>query len=265
MNIVNEIAVKFIERRDVKAVQQRSGIYIPVVDKDDNRLKFTRSDLEEHVAGTKSFGHYLISPEGNCRLFAYDIDLAKSWQPATPDEPDPPLETWTPKGVLSVSPREILKDATHAARPRLITELRCVAEGLAARVQRVLDIPVAIAFSGSKGLHVYGFTGSAPAFEVRNAAMDVMKSYGVFAPVRGDNFYRHTNPPQWGFPNVEIELFPKQGSLEGKDLGNLMRLPLGRNRKGSEAFFIDPNAPHDQLVPLDPARALSGDDLWAKN
>jgi hypothetical protein len=259
VSVVNDIARLFIQRPDVKAVQTSNGIYMP------DRSKFTRQDLEDHVAGKKSYGHYMINPDGNCKLFAYDIDLAKSWlfiSPQSGGTTKPPEETWTPDGVLPLSPRDVFADTSHPARPGLITELRAVAEGLAARVQRVLEIPVAISFSGSKGMHVYGFTGSAPAFAVRDAAIEVLKSYDVFEPVRGDNFYRHTNEPQWGFPNVEVEIFPKQGSLEGKDLGNLMRLPLGRNLKGGEAFFVDPNAPAGQLVALDPARALAGGDLW---
>jgi hypothetical protein len=259
MSIVNELASKFIQRSDVKAVQQSNGIYTP------DRTKFTRQDLEDHIAGKKSYGHYMINPEGNCKLFAFDIDLAKSWlfiSPHSGGTTKPPEETWTPDGVLPFSPRTIFADPSNVHRKRLIVELRSVAEGLAARAQRTLDIPVAISFSGSKGLHVYGFTGSSPAFAIREAAMEIIKSFEVFEPIRGDNFYRHTNDPQWGFPNIEIEVFPKQGSLEGKDLGNLMRLPLGRNKKGGEAFFVDPNAPEDQLVAVDPAHALSGGDLW---
>src|SRR5688572_12362826 len=62
---------RFIERRDVKAVQFKDGHYEP------DRTKFTMTDLRAHLAGERTYGHYLISDEDRCRIIAFDIDLPK--------------------------------------------------------------------------------------------------------------------------------------------------------------------------------------------
>lgn len=231
------IAKRFIERRDVKAIQHRSGAYTP------DKSRFTKRDLLAHLEGSRTLGHYLVSPEGMCRLFAYDIDLITSFVARDPQDPERPDYTWTPDGLQETGPREAWSSddpELRKLRTQLTQELRGVADGLAARVQRMLGIPVAIAYSGFKGLHVYGFTGRVAAADARAAALDVLMTTKVFRPSRGDNFFRHTLKPDIGFPNVEIEIYPKQDNLEGKDLGNLMRLPLGVNRKtGNKCFFLN--------------------------
>lgn len=221
------IGGRFVERRDVLAVQRADGTYQPA------RRPMKLGDLRAHLAG-KSIGHYLVSPEGRCRLFAFDIDLRaearQAWREHRPE------------------------------REELTVELRCLAEALALRTRSLLEVPVAIAWSGSKGLHVYGWCGSIPAADAKDCALMVLSSFrNQFAPARGRNFYRHTT----GYTNVEIEVFPKQISLDGKDLGNLMRLPLGINRKSGEpGYFLDLHAGMDTFRPADPEPILAHGADW---
>lgn len=253
-----ELGRRMIERRDVKAAQQANGAYHPVTDSgkpDGQRLPFKMSDLRDHVAGTRTYGHYLVSPEGNCRVFCFDIDLRKP-----DDKLDPPyLPEWEDEAGLMHrhNPRETWLDDEHPARMDLGVKLRCMAEGLARCAHRLLDIPVAVAYSGNKGLHVYGFVGSNPAGDVRACAQEVLDSLGCFEASRGANFFRHVDPAS-GYADLEIEIYPKQDTLDGKDLGNLLRLPMGVNQKsGNEGFFLDIDAEFWPFKPDDPMRALT--------
>lgn len=240
----------WIERRDVKAAQGNDGAYRPVEDRNHTRLPFTKSDLRAHLDGTATYGHYLVSPADNCRVFAFDIDLCSTgvW-----------LEDWDNDIWVEGNPRDAWLTPDHPAKPWLTLQLRTLADALAGRIHSYAGLPSAIAYSGNKGLHVYGFTGSEPAKVVRGVAQDVIESFGSFENSRGVNFFKHTaGPDHSGYPCLEIEVFPKQDDLDGKDLGNLMRLPLGVNRKSGQAgFFVDPNQPYETLVPLDPSVALS--------
>ena len=80
--LIGLIAKRFIQRRDVKAVQFASGAYIP-----DHKLEhlgqhaplgFGVSQLEAHLTGKASYGHYLIDANNQARMFALDIDLEKN-------------------------------------------------------------------------------------------------------------------------------------------------------------------------------------------
>lgn len=231
------LAKRFIQRRDVKAVQAKSGIYTP------ERTAFTMGDLRAHLAGTKTLGHYLVSPDGLCRVFAFDIDLNKVGK-YTDDE-----------GVEhDIDPREAWLTAGHPAHKELTITLRCLGEALLLRTHTLLEMPVALAYSGGKGVHVYAFLDPMPAADARIIANEVLDSYvGQFRAIRGDSFFEHAT----SYRNVSLELFPKQDDLAGKDLGNLMRLPLGVNRKtGQKGFFIDITKGYDTLAADDPALVL---------
>lgn len=219
------------------AIQYADGHYEPL------REPIRKSTVVAHLNGERTIGHYVVTPEDRCRFFAYDIDLTQTG-------------TWTdPQGEAhDIEPRKVILDLTHPAREDLIMQLRCVADGLAMRVKRVLDVPVAIAFSGAKGLHVYGFTGSANSADVVFLANQVLDELG-FTVIRGAHFFAHP-----AHVNLEIERFPKQETMQGKDLGNLMRLPLGVNRKSNQrGFFVDPRCSYTELRELDPLVALDGD------
>lgn len=275
--LVDLIAKKFIARPDVKAQQHYSGdAYFPVVDRQtEQRLPWAREDLEAHILGSKTFGHYLVSQDSKCKLFAFDVDLRKNehnpktkeltWTGAYPS-PDFYGESANFTGkIVRFDPREAWKDRAHPARPWMKYQFRLVAHYLCAIIEKELAIPCAAAYSGSKGVHVYGFTGLESAADVREGAQIVLDAMadrpfcGGVEPLRGRHFFKFSNDdPIEGFPNLSIEVYPKQDNLDNKDVGNLMRLPLGRNLKSEDpTFFIDMTSPLNEMVPVDPIHALT--------
>lgn len=222
----------FIERRDVKAVQNNDGSYHP------DKSKFTRTDIQDHLAGKKTYGHYLVDPvTEHCRLFCFDIDLRGTG----PEQPH------------DYRAQFLSKDEERVAW--LTAELRCFAMSFDRRIREILEIPTANLFSGNKGVHVYGFTGSQPATAVRDAADLVLKSFGdEYYPTKGQHFFGHHS-----YPEIELEIYPKQKTMDGKEYGNLLRLPLGINRKsGKESFFFNPETSLWEFDPVDPLEALRG-------
>lgn len=245
----NLLAKHFVARSDVKAVQHSDGTWAP------DRTKFTRSDLVNHLEGKRTLGHYLLDADSRTKIFCFDIDVDKTgaWFDGLGDP-------------ITMNPRDAIRDPSHTAHKWLVHQVRCMAEGLSCTIERKLGIKTVILWTGGKGAHVYGLISDqrVPAAEARGAARWLLDDYGVFEAVRGDCFFKHTNrdDPKNGFPHLTIEVFPKQDTLDGKDLGNLLRLPLGVNRKTrDESFFMDPSAPPGVLSPLDPAAAFSG-MLW---
>lgn len=299
----------FIARRDVKAIQTRTGAYMPVLedprDPESPRVPWKMIDLREHVRGKKTYGHYLLSAENRCKVLCFDIDLEAKVQaegdrpvkwsiinPVTGEELERtgdaraawkyPQETWFWCGRCKRGwymdyqesncrcddegePHE--DDVFWEGNPdcRALTALLCeTAFKLAERTRKLLEIPVAVAFSGNKGLHVYGLTGEELATDVRGAADLVLESFqGDYVPSRGTNFYRSVDPY---FDSLSIEVFPKQTTLEKKDLGNLLRLPLGVNQKsalaGKRGFFLK-YGPFGTMAEADPTQAITLGDPWS--
>lgn len=282
--LIGLIAKRFIQRRDVFAVQTQDGGYMPAREgRDGPYFSLKGRFIEAHLQGKRTLGHYLLDPENNCRLFAFDIDLEKNstdeagnvthqgYWVQTPD-----LETWTgpedewwkARIVHEFDAREAWRDRSHPSRTFTKTQLRMISSMLARTIKDVLDIPVAVAYTGAKGLHVYGFTGSMPAEHVREAAQIVLDSLDCFEPARGKHFFRHKDQsPEDGYPNISIEVFPKQTTINADGgFGNLMRLPLGRNLKAPNdpTFFVDMRAPMSELRPhTDVAALLESGNPWA--
>lgn len=250
-DLAAQIAKKFIQRRDVKAIQFDDGSYCPdqrlaqidaerqAAGQASNRLApygpvgFKMSHLTAHLAGEKTYGHYMLDHDGLCKLFAFDIDLEKTGFWADMNQPAFP--------IYQGFPRDEWRDRSHPSRSWYKYQMKMVTSKLAKVITKDLQLPCAVAYTGNKGMHVYGFTGAMPANEVRDIARIALDATGEWAPSKGENFFKHVNnDPSSGFGNFSIEVFPKQDSLDGKDLGNLMRLPLGRNRKTKDpTFFVD--------------------------
>lgn len=265
------IAKRFIQRRDVKAIQRPNGDYFP------DRSPFMMNDLKRHLAGDITYGHYLLDHDDKCKLFAFDIDLNKggTWTqfPDLSDQqyvgvPDEQLPTEVIHQVPDIPGnglREAWLNRAHPGRNWWKYELRACAEVLSTTIATELELPVAVAYTGSKGLHVYGFTGSVSAREAREAAEVVMALTGKFELFRGKNFFRSIDQnPVTGFPNLSVEIYPKQESLKGHDLGNLLRLPLGRNLKSTDpTFFIDQRLSYNTIAPHpDPIALLETGRPW---
>lgn len=280
VELANLLAKNFIARRDVKAIQFSNGAwsphqeYNPETRKHDGaRIPWSRPDLEAHITAEKTFGHYLLDTDSTCKLFAFDIDLEKAgwmednlevagWLPNWPTAEDPYSGPFGEVKDL----RSAWLDRKNPNRPFMKLQFKQIAHMLMRAIHEELELPCAAAYSGGKGIHVYAFTGKIPAVEAREGAQIVLDSLDCFKATRGTNFFKHKDEdPESGYPNLSIEVFPKQGSLDGKDLGNLMRLPLGRNLKSKDpTFFIDMTSPLGQMVPADPIWALTTNDPWKR-
>lgn len=275
--LIDLLAKTFIQRTDVKAIQHKDGSYQPHWTDFDSktRIPWRREDLEAHVAGKTTFGHYLLDRQDQCKLFCLDIDLIDSG--FLPTIASPALDTLTDDAQVDAwfdtfvpcDPRAAWRDRSHPGREWIKFQMRMLGGKLARKVHEELGIRTAVAYSGSKGIHVYGFTGTVSAADARDAAEIVLDSTGEFELKKGRHFFKHRDQSiKSGFPNFSIEVYPKQESLSEKDLGNLLRLPLGVNHKSSSAspdptFFVDLTAPLSVLRPVDPIWALTTENAWS--
>lgn len=231
----------FIQRRDVKAFQRKTGAYKPI------HSKWTLRDLKAHVRGKTTLGYYLVDHDGLTRVVAFDIDF---------DDEDVEVDG------EKVTPREVFSDPDHFARAELTRQVRGLADGLAWRTKRMYpEIKVIVSFSGSKGIHVYGcFPQATDANAARTVGQTILNSWGggeIFEPVKGKNFYKAAT-----YPQMTVEVFPKQEKVGTGGFGNLLRLPLGVNQKtGRESFFYDIHGPITDLAPVDPALVLDAGSL----
>lgn len=272
------IPKKFVQRKDVKAQQTSDGAYHPVNE------SWSMSDFRQHLSGEKTFGHYLSDTSSEVKLFAFDVDLEKSgtWVErgnllALPDGAlvGPDSDAWLDATTVihESNPRQDWLDRRNPGRNWYKLGLRTLGEMISSAIHKELEIPVLCAYSGNKGIHVYGFTGVVGAHEARTGALMALEyaanSFSVdgeFVPTKGNNFYKYNSDnKELGLNNMSIELFPKQDSMEGKSYGNLMRLPLGKNLKnpGDPTFFVDQRLPHTQLAPHpDPVALLNGKSPW---
>jgi hypothetical protein len=262
-------AKHFINRPDVKAVQNSDGSYMPVREGPRDaqvNVSWKAADIEAHIAGQATYGHYLLNTDDTVKLFCFDVDLRHTRKQDGSELPD----GYAPQGPFDISepvnmyepvnPRAVWADRRDARRAYLKYCMRQVAHILGERIGSELEIPWCVAYSGSKGIHVYGLTGRVSAKDAREGALIVIDSIGIFELERGDSLFKYGgNQASDPFINFSIEVYPKQESLAGKDLGNLLRLPLGRNTKSKDpTFFMDMTAPLTEMRPVDPVYALTG-------
>lgn len=265
---------RFIARPDCYAIQGADGKWftaresgtVPYAERP--LIPWGRDVLEAHLDGHLTTGHYMLSTTSTAKLMAFDIDFSASgFCPANYDN----------KGGVTayemLDLREEWRNRGSFHRPWLKHHLRKIAHIIASCIHYELEIPVAVAYSGNKGIHVYGFTGEMAASEIRLAAEMVMKAINVEYGDRGTNFELSRGSFEWtdtnnqldhSFANLTIEVFPKQDEVGTDSFGNLMAMPLGVNRKSPEdpKFFIDLRAPLTELVPVDPIWALSTTNPW---
>lgn len=262
-NLNDELAAlfakRFIQRRDVKAIQFDGGAYSPDRKLEElNRLGnygpvgFQMHHLHQHLTGQATYGHYLLDEADMVRCFALDIDLRKNndeFQGYYPAEESMYSEE---PALVPMNPREDWLNRAHPGRWWTKTQFGMLARKLTATIQKELGIGTAAAYSGNKGIHVYGFTGPMPAAQARAAAHYAIEVSDDWVLERGQHIYQYKlQDPMMGYPNVNLEVYPKQDSLADKDLGNLLRLPLGVNRKNpvDPTFFIDLNTPVGVFAP----------------
>ncbi len=119
-----------------------------------------------------------------------------------------------------------LKKSLRGQRPDAATRSRIAREKdyLARQMEQFgqeLGSPPLVEFSGAKGYHFwFFFQKPLPAGQVRQLLEPLVENLG------GD------------LACFQLELFPKQDSLEGRRLGNLVKLPLGVHRlSGKRSYF----------------------------
>lgn len=254
--IAARIGKLFVQRRDVKAVQNHlTGSWARV------NAPIKMSDVISHIKGETSIGHYLVDRDGLVRLFAFDIDLFKThpvkrphgyWPLDPSSETDPQLQKFVP--------RDAWVDRSHPSRAWIKSQMKAISGKIAADLLSNWDMPCAVSYSGSKGVHVYAFFDEpTPASEAREGANILLRELGWHP--RSKNFWIcDDQDPVTGFPNFEVEIYPKQDEVGEGGYGNLMRLPLGRNFKSErdEAFFIDfASTPQGVMKPADALESLT--------
>lgn len=256
------LASKFIARPDVKAKQSRFGNYSP------ERTPFTMPDLVDHIQGKRVLGHYMVNTDDTVKVFAFDVDLEKMYPEGHHAYRQLCLPTRSDDGVFDdfqvMCPRTTwMKREQGPARDYMRLQMRTIAHELVRGIEDVLDTKAVAAYSGSKGVHVYGFCGKGtPASMAREGAQMVLEELD-WKLFRGQNVY--IREPD--YENFTLEVYPKQDTLEGKEkgLGNLLRLPTGINYKSPKdgAFFIDLRTPLNDMAPMDPIEALTSKNIWA--
>ena len=239
----NLIATRFIQRRDVKAVQFSNGAWSPdyKIERGDAHLPlgWDRNHLTAHLAGQRTYGHYVLDADDKCRVITFDIDLIDEEFGGTYCIPDDDHVT------EKINPRVIWQDREFVnGRNWLKYQMKMLATRFCgAFIEMGLD--TAAAYSGSKGIHVYGFVDPMSARDAHEGALLALDLIDEFEPYKGKHMFIHRNPDPWqGYRNFTVEIYPKQESLQGKTLGNLLRLPLGRNLKSDDpTFFLDLKTP----------------------
>src|SRR5690349_3643258 len=143
--------------------------------------------LMAHLNGERTYGHYLLDTDDTAKLFVFDIDLEEtgSWV-KLPDWNKLPVdekldqEAWAHEQMVvteDVNPRALWADRSRTAAPArswFKYQMKMLGSILAAGVRHI-GVECAVSYSGSKGIHVYGFTGRLPADEVREAALLVLE------------------------------------------------------------------------------------------
>lgn len=276
------LARRFIARPDVYAEQTGSGIYHPV------NKPFTKDLLDRHITGEISLGHYLVNQQGEAKLFAFDfdfVDAPRTWLKYPSGEEVHYLDEAFVRKVITLdeytkaynemsaqevgNPKELWQDKKHPSRQFYLIQMRTIVEMFTHRIHDVLgeNVPIAASYSGFKGCHVMGWTGMAPAADLRALATAVIESFDRFKPTKKDQYWEDQDrDPHTGVASFQIEVFPKQDTIREGGYGNLMRLPLGKNRKApsSRSFFIDQRKGSSLVAPRkDPEVLLESGNPWA--
>lgn len=275
--LANLFAKTFISRPDVKAYQRPNGDWYPV------HQRITREDLIKHIRGESSMGHYLASTENRVKFFAFDIDLEEA-------KPDRQIYYPMPIKILDYADQASNWENFVDGNPRgawenpnrpqyvesfLVYQMRTMAHLLATTAEQMLGYRTLVTYSGHKGVHVYVLLdGAFEASDAREAAVMVLDQTNCFELLRGKNFFKHRaayGDPELDMPQLSVEIFPKQDTITDKEkqLGNLMRLPLGRNMKmpdGVEHYlpqFLDVRHRMTEFKERDPIEALTVRNQWA--
>ncbi len=253
------------------AIQRPNGVYNPV------EQPFSRQALQSHLAGNSSLGHYMLSKEGTTKLFAFDLDFEEGGCVPTEFSEGNEVDgiSLPTKWITSVrkkseeepainpewSPRAVWRSRSYVGRWWMKAQIMGIAARIASFAATEMELRVALAYSGHKGVHVYCFLPEPMnASDAREGAVMLIEDFMGGTAVRGKSFYHLPDTDEYDHnENVSIEVFPKQTKIQEGGYGNLMRLPLGKNLKAPKdpTFFIDlANAPISAMAPV-PADKVS--------
>ncbi len=152
-------------------------------------------DVDDHLAGRKTYGIYLLQSDARVTTAVLDADLVKKFR----------------QTKLNAEDRSVVR----RERNYLISRVKDLA--------KEMGLEPLIEFSGGKGFHFWFF------FE---PAAEASFARGILSRIS------HVVCEDLSAFNMEV--FPKQDTLTGKGLGNLVKLPLGVHRlTGKRSFFID--------------------------
>lgn len=166
----------------------KSG-YVP------ERRPFGFAELEEHLAGRKTYGIYLLRSDARVRTALIDMDLASRFR----------------QGKVAAEERRLI----FREREYLFQRIREISAQAATR-------PL-VEFSGGKGYHFWYFFDPPVESSFARSFLECIRK-----PLAGD------------VSTFQLEVFPKQDSLSGKGLGNLVKLPLGIHRlTGKRSYFVE--------------------------
>lgn len=271
MTLQDLLIGNFISRADALAEQYSNGAWSPLRlnprDTNSELIPWSRNLLQMHLDGDATYGHYMLGLDDTVKLVAFDIDLDTRGACPTAYNND-----GVPINFEITDLRDAWHDRSNPHRTWMKSHLRMLAGLIASTVHNEFDIRVAVAYTGNKGLHVYGFLdGAMPAADARLIGELTMKALNAnphlnadFALHRGSFEWKDRNPDiEASYGNLTIEVFPKQDSRTD-GFGNLMAMPLGVNQKHSAdpKFFLDLRAPMSQFAPVDPEWALSTTNPW---
>ncbi len=268
VEIAKLFAKKFISRPTPVATQTASGIYTP-----NKQLKFNMPLLKDHLSGRETYGHYSLGEDSTVKFICFDLDLKAAepkrdeyWQLPTEMDEYGVFGNWQPG-----DPRAVWRSRVQGpAREFLKFKMRTITSKIANDAFLLSGFPVAVSYTGNKGMHVYVFTGKIPAKEARVMAKLILDHEGGWIPYKAMYDYMHPNndlinDPAENNEQFSLEVFPKQDQVdEDKPLGNLLRLPLGVNKKSPKdpTFFVDMQSALGEIKPMDPIKALTTDNPW---
>lgn len=268
VEIAKLFAKKFISRPTPVATQSASGIYTP-----NKQLRFNMQLLKDHLSGSETYGHYILGEDSAVKFICFDLDLKAAdakrdeyWQLPTEMDEAGVFSNWK-RG----DPRTMWRSRKQGPeREFLKFRMRVITQNIANTAFMLTGMPVAVSYTGNKGMHVYVFTGKIPASEARVIAKLVLDHEGGWLPYKAMYDYRHPdenlmNDPEENNEQFSLEVFPKQDQVDAdKPLGNLLRLPLGVNKKSPKdpTFFVDMRSALGEIKPMDPIEALTTDNPW---
>ena len=230
----------FINRRDAKAVYRpdfRGNWHWTCIPE-----SFTMGDFQMHLTGMQCFGTYLLNTDNTVKFMAFDIDAKKEsryWrlydvdQINSLEEQGYGFDMDLQFGLFEAALHDPSLDAHRWVRTLLLGAVRDICKAVRQELEMV---PMTVITGG--GAHVLvPFPAPVPAADARLVGNDLVSR--LPAVVRLNKMF-------WGYGpmgEMTIEVFPKQDTLDGKDYGNLIRLPYGWHHEAEvRTFSIDPES-----------------------